>query len=119
MASVWVDPAELRVGDVLELERDGQRLEVTVWRLEPAGSAGRRYGAGPGVAAWIRPGGYGVTLDRDTAAARGYRGRLERPHYAVDTPDGAVCCEVCGLLADERGIVAGECPGAPLVEVEP
>lgn len=71
-----VEVSELRVGDRIALERDGRVLELEVWRVGAAGDAGRRYGAGGAVSARVRPGGYGVTLDRDTAAVYGFLGRL-------------------------------------------
>lgn len=43
-----------------------RRVDMTVSRLEAAGSAGRRVSAGPAVSAHIRPGGYAVTFDADT-----------------------------------------------------
>lgn len=70
-----VDIAQLRIGDRILLKSGESRtIEMVVWRIEPPMSAGRRQGAGPAVSAWISPGGYGVTIDRDVP--RGYIGRL-------------------------------------------
>lgn len=49
-------------GDQFTLE--GRLL--TVHTVSPAGSGGRSFAAGPSIGAWIRPGGYGVTIDEST-----------------------------------------------------
>lgn len=38
----------------------------TVHTVSPAGSGGRSFAAGPSIGAWLRPGGYGVTIDEST-----------------------------------------------------
>lgn len=52
-----------RVGDIISVTVDGRDYQMTVWRIEPAGTAGTRYSDGPHIAAWIRPGGYGINFD--------------------------------------------------------
>ena len=59
----------VKPGDVLEITRDGSTSRMTVSRVEPAGSSGRAYSAGPSVSAAIRPGGYATTFDAGTIAA--------------------------------------------------
>lgn len=55
------------VGDKILFEEPGRNpLEMTVWLIEPAGSAARSCLAGPRVHAHIRPGGYGITFDADS-----------------------------------------------------
>lgn len=57
-----------QVGDKITVASSGGegRTEMVVWSISAAGTAGRRYGAGPAVSAHIRPGGYAVTFDNDT-----------------------------------------------------
>ena len=57
----------LEVGDRIAVTRDGRTYEMTVHTITPAMSAGRAVSAGPSVMAWIRPGGYGVTIDAHTS----------------------------------------------------
>jgi hypothetical protein len=55
------------VGDKIVVEEPGRNpLEMTVWLIEPAGSAARSYHAGPRVHARIRPAGYGISFDADS-----------------------------------------------------
>lgn len=70
-----------RVGDVISVTRDGRTSQMVVWRIDAPGTAGTSYAAGPHVAAWIRPGGYGVTLDAATVHTYGVR--LLMPATAV------------------------------------
>lgn len=57
---------KLKVDDKLRITIDGRTYDMTVWRIEKAGSAGRRHSAGPYIMAHIRPGGFGVGFDYDT-----------------------------------------------------
>jgi hypothetical protein len=75
-----------RVGDVISVTRDGRTSQMVVWRIDAPGTAGTSYAAGPHVAAWIRPGGYGVTLDAGNVEQ--YSARLIIPAAAADTPEG-------------------------------
>ena len=60
-----VDVWKAKVGDTVR-ERNSSHV-LTVWRIDPPGSAGRAHRHGPSVNAHIRPGGYGVTFDGMTA----------------------------------------------------
>lgn len=60
-----------RAGDTFTLEGS----TFTVHTVSPAGSGGRSFAAGPIIGAWIRPGGYGVTIDEGTQGVEW----LERP----------------------------------------
>lgn len=67
-----------QVGDRITVASgSGGRTEMTVWQLVPALSAGRSVSAGPTVMAHIRPGGYGVSFDAQTAVNYD-------PHWAED-----------------------------------
>lgn len=76
-----------RVGDIISVTRDGRVYDMTVWRIDAPGTAGTSYAAGPHVMAWIRPGGYGVTLDAGNVEH--YSARLIIPAAAADTPEGS------------------------------
>lgn len=76
-----------RVGDIISVTRDGRTYDMTVWRIEPPGTAATRYAAGPHVFAWIRPGGYGVTLDAGNVEQ--YSARLIMPAAAAAPEGGA------------------------------
>lgn len=54
-----------KVGD--KVREIGRATVLTVWRIEPPGSTGRAYRHGPSVMAHVRPGGYGVAFDAETA----------------------------------------------------
>ena len=62
---VGVDVWKAKVGDRVR-QLDSPHV-LTVWRIDPPGSAGRAHRHGPSVNAWIRPGGYGVAFDAETA----------------------------------------------------
>lgn len=58
------------LGDTI-VARDGDGVrgpKMTVWRIDPPGLGGNAHWRGPTVWAHVRPGGYGVTLDGETAA---------------------------------------------------
>lgn len=57
---------KLKVGDKLTIHVDAKPYTMTVWHIEPKGSAGRRESAGPWIMAHIRPGGFGVGFDYTT-----------------------------------------------------
>lgn len=57
---------KLKVDDKLIITVDTTAYEMTVWHIEPKGSAGRRESAGPWIMARIRPGGFGVGFDYTT-----------------------------------------------------
>ena len=60
-----------RVGQVYRVTlTDGTVLEMTVYRIEPAGEAGTSHRYGPRAMAWTRPGGFGLSLgDQRVASA--------------------------------------------------
>lgn len=51
-----------RKGDRFTLE--GKTF--TVYAVHPAGSGGTSYARGPQIGAWLRPGGYGTSIDEGT-----------------------------------------------------
>lgn len=59
--NVW----KTRVGDTVR--EVGADTVLTVHRIDPPMSGGRAERYGPLVHAWIRPGGYGCSIDADTA----------------------------------------------------
>ncbi len=62
---VAVDVWKAKVGD--KVREVGSSHVLTVWRIDPPGSAGRARRHGPSINAQIRPGGYGVAFDAETA----------------------------------------------------
>lgn len=62
------DVFRAQIGDRITVKghTPDHRTDMTVSRLSPAGSGGRRVSAGPAVSAHVRPGGYAVTFDADT-----------------------------------------------------
>jgi hypothetical protein len=78
----------VKPGDILDITRDGHTSRMTVSRVEPAGSSGRAYSAGPSVSAAIRPGGYATTFDSGTIAA-GYIQVTPAPSPAAGVTDVA------------------------------
>jgi hypothetical protein len=62
---VAIDVWNAKVGDTVREQNSPHVL--TVWRIDPPGSAGRAHRHGPSVNAHIRPGGYGVSFDAETA----------------------------------------------------
>ncbi len=61
------DVHSAKVGDRIILEEPGRdAIEMTVWAIEPPGTAGRSRASGPLVYAHIRPGGFGITVDGDS-----------------------------------------------------
>jgi hypothetical protein len=60
-----VDVWKVKVGD--QVREIGSTHALTVWRIDPPGSAGRAHGHGPSINANVRPGGYGVSFDNLTA----------------------------------------------------
>lgn len=69
-----------RKGDQFTL--DGKTF--TVYLVSPPGSGGRSYAAGPIIGAWLRPGGYGVTIDEGTPGVEWIE-----PEAQVETETGA------------------------------
>jgi hypothetical protein len=60
-----VDVWKVKVGD--QVREIGSAHALTVWRIDPPGSAGRAHGHGPSINANVRPRGYGVSFDNLTA----------------------------------------------------
>lgn len=56
----------LKIGDKVEVTRDGQSHVMEVYMIHAPGTWGTSHAAGPHICAWIRPGGYGVTFDYST-----------------------------------------------------
>lgn len=63
------DIYSLKEGDQIVEVRDGRRTKLTVWRIDPPGSAMRAYSAGPRIYTHIRPGSYGMSFDLATIQA--------------------------------------------------
>lgn len=62
-----VDTETLKVGDTVVVAEPGRSsLELTVWMISPPGEGGVSFASGPKIWAHIRPGGYGITFDRDS-----------------------------------------------------
>lgn len=61
-----VDTETLKVGDKLILTEDGRTTQLVVWAIQPPGTGATSYASGPHIMAHIRPGGYGITFDRDS-----------------------------------------------------
>ena len=64
-----MDTYTLQIGDKVAVTRDGNRTEMTVWKILEPGTAGRARSAGPWIMAHVRPGGYGMGFDSGTIAA--------------------------------------------------
>lgn len=53
-----------KVGDKIRVTfTDGKVHDMTVWRIDKPGTGGLAESSGPQIMAWIRPGGYGTTLN--------------------------------------------------------
>lgn len=59
----------VKVGDVLKVTRDGRTYDMEVFRIDPPGTFGTSYAAGPHIAVRIRPGGYAFTFDQGNILA--------------------------------------------------
>lgn len=66
-----------RVGDLVSVTVDGRAYEMTVWRIDPPGTAATSYAAGPHIAAWLGAGRYGVNFDASSVGR--YNVQLLRP----------------------------------------
>lgn len=64
--STRLNTSALKVGDTVREDAKGTIL--TVHRIAGPGTYGVSYAQGPRVYAWIRPGGYGVTIDASNAS---------------------------------------------------
>ena len=60
-----VDVWTVKVGD--KVREAGCQHVLTVWRINPAGSASRARRHGPSISAHIRPGGYSTSFDAESA----------------------------------------------------
>ncbi|CAJ1505596.1 hypothetical protein [[Mycobacterium] burgundiense] len=60
-----IDVWTVKVGD--QVREAGSSNVLSVWRIDPPGSAGRAHRHGPSICAHIRPGGYGTSFDAETA----------------------------------------------------
>lgn len=69
MSATDFNPYRAAVGDTVQVTLDtGETYAMTIYAVHPAGSGGTSHASGPQVMAWIRPGGFGVTLSSHNVA---------------------------------------------------
>jgi hypothetical protein len=64
--SINLTTENLKVGDKVDITRDGKTYTMNVWHISEPGSGATRVSAGPLIHTQIRPGGYGQTFDYST-----------------------------------------------------